>query len=351
MVGGLLSAVPFVADLIFIVADNLLAVLWWFLQFCAELPYAYMNWQKPAAISVLLGVVAVILFLSPRGLPGKYLVFPLCLPLVFVQPETVKNGEFHFTLLDVGQGLSAVVKTKNHLLVFDTGPRFSEAFDTGKAVVWPYLRALGEKNIDTLIISHGDNDHIGGMESLLAKMPVKSVLSGDIHKTLQQSARQCLAGQAWQRDGVKFEILHPSKAPTGDAENNDSCVLKVSNKTHSLLLSGDIEKKAEKLLLEANVSLKSDVLVVPHHGSNTSSSKQFIAAVAPPVALYPAGYANRYGFPNAIVVERYDAQNITQFSTGNSGAISIKFANNGGFSISEYRADNKRFWNRPAVYQ
>ncbi len=358
LIAGLFSFIPIISEFLFYLSHELLVILWYVLTYFADFRFSQWNHFMPVSWAFMPALISVMLFLSPRGLPGRYLALVFCLPLFFMKPEKPEQGEAWFTLLDVGQGLSAVVQTKNHLLLFDTGPKFSDKFDTGKAVVLPYLKSQGISHIDMVIISHGDNDHIGGLDSILGKFAVTEFLSGDMEKTSQAKSKQCLAGQNWVWDGVTFQLLHPSKTPVIDADNNDSCVLRISTNDKSVLITGDIEKQTEKLLVNTEVNaevntkmnndmtLKSDILVVPHHGSNTSSTAQFIETVNPKVALYPASYSNRYGFPKAKVVARYNARKITQFSTGEGGALLIKLNANSDFIPSQFRLDNKRFWHR-----
>jgi competence protein ComEC len=251
------------------------------------------------------------------------------------------------TLLDVGQGLAAVVQTQHHVLVYDTGPRFSEAFDTGNAVVIPFLRSQGIRRIDTLIVSHGDNDHIGGAASLLSIYGPTQVFSSVPGQIPGGAAGHCLRGQHWTWDGVEFRILHPV-SDVGPPGNNTSCVLKIGVADgEGILLTGDIEREAEDILLhyQGGPGLSAAVLVVPHHGSNTSSSPEFLDRVDPSVALFPAGYLNRYRFPKPVVVERLDSRKVDHYQTGRAGAITVRIGGDpGGPEISRYREQARRYW-------
>jgi len=346
LLAGVLSFLPVISEYLFLFAHELLSLLWLMLDYMSQLWFAQWNQFIPVSWAIIPALFGVILYLSPRGMPGRYLATVFLLPLFFISPDKPKQGEAWFTLLDVGQGLAAVVQTENHLLLYDAGPKFSDEFDTGKAVVVPYLRGKAIEEIDVFVVSHGDNDHIGGLASILDAIPVKQIISGDMAKTSMTKSTQCLVGQSWEWDGVEFEIVHPAQAPHDEVDNNDSCVLRITVAEHSILITGDIEKSAEKLLLKRGVELESDILVVPHHGSNTSSTEKFIDAVKPIFALYPAAYSNRYGFPKAKVVARYDAKNIEQFSTGGSGAITFVLAENTELNPYLYRKENRRFWHR-----
>jgi competence protein ComEC len=331
-----------VGVVLFQCADFLLSLLWPLLEFLATLPFAH--WSSPALptlywLSIMLGTA---LLLTPRKFPAKWLGLIGLMPLMLYSPDKPDKNEFWFTLLDVGQGLSTVIQTQNHTLVFDTGPRFSDSFDTGAAVVSPFLQQQGINHIDTLIISHGDNDHIGGAVSLINEVEINSILSSV--PELLSTAEHCVAGQSWQWDGVMFSFLHPRPDDHG-SENNLSCVLKISTGNNSVLLTGDIESKAEKLLVQRYHSqLASTLLVAPHHGSKTSSTAAFIDAVNPEIVLFPVGYRNRYGFPKDEVVARYNDQNRTLLNSAQNGAILFKFKPQ---TLSEpilWRHHAKRIW-------
>ncbi len=233
-----------------------------------------------------------------------------------------------FTLLEVGQGLSAVVQTKNYVLVFDTGPKFSENYDMGQAVVIPFLRYQGIKKIDVIVISHPHNDHIGGLGSVLTSFPGTKVMTSDKNfLDGNDKVQTCLRGEKWLWDGVTFEFLYPRPEDL-EQVNDSSCVLKISLGSQQVLLTGDIEKASEKILTENSEGLASTIIVVPHHGSKTSSTEDFLEAVNPKMALFPVGYLNRFHFPKEVVVERYEKRGVVLYDTANNGAISIKWSLN-----------------------
>ncbi|HDP89877.1 MAG TPA: DNA internalization-related competence protein ComEC/Rec2 [Thioalkalivibrio sp.] len=307
-------------------------------------------WHRPAPGPLVLGLAAVGLawLLLPRGMPGRLLGACLCLPLLLPAIDAPESGAAEVTLLDVGQGLAAVVRTRHHTLVFDTGPRFSRSFDAGDAVMVPYLRHRGVGGIDVLVVSHGDNDHRGGARSVLAQMPTQEVLASVPEEIAWPGARHCVAGEHWRWDGVDFEILHPSPDYRGSA-NNGSCVLRVSTGEQVVLFAGDIEAEAEWALVRAHGErLRSQVLVVPHHGSNTSSTAYFLDAVNPQVALVPAGYRNRFGFPKPEVLARYAAREVEVFDTAQSGALHFVLSAEGVSPVTAYREESRRFWHRGA---
>jgi competence protein ComEC len=292
----------------------------------------------------LLALCGVVWLLAPRGWPLRWAAVVPLLPLLLWQPPPLAAGEARFTLLDVGQGLAAVVETRNRVLVFDTGPHFPSGFDTGSAVVVPYLRRLGLKAIDILIISHGDNDHIGGARAVASALPPGRVLTSVPGKMGWIEHQPCRRGEQWRWDGVRFEMLHPAPLVDKGRGNNDSCVLRVSAGGESLLLTGDIEQAAEgELVARYGEQLHADILVAPHHGSKTSSSKLFIAKVAPRWVLFPLGYRNRYHFPHPAVSERYRQLGVMMLNNSESGAISFLLGR-GALSPAEYRKAARRYW-------
>jgi competence protein ComEC len=270
----------------------------------------------------------------------------MLLPLVIVEPLRPEWGEARVTLLDVGQGLSAVIETREHTLVYDAGPRFSETFDTGQAVVVPFLRHSGVQKLDMLIVSHGDNDHIGGVASLLAEYPVDRLLTSVIGKIPQVRAGHCWRDQQWLWEGVRFTMLHPVMDSRLQG-NNASCIVRIESAGgHSILLTGDIEAQAEEALLQSpQQQLSAEVLVAPHHGSDTSSTPAFIGAVYPDVVLFPSGYRNRYGFPKAPVVERYAGIHAEMYETGLSGALTVMLASDEEIPlVRRFRDERRRYW-------
>ncbi|WP_133512764.1 DNA internalization-related competence protein ComEC/Rec2 [Candidatus Thiosymbion oneisti] len=287
----------------------------------------------------------VLLLLAPRGLPGAWLGSLFLLPLALIRPPVPSEGTAEFTLLDVGQGLAAVVRTRRHVLVYDTGPRFPSGFNTGAAVILPYLHHQGVRHIDTLIISHADRDHAGGFAGLNGKLPIGRILSGEPRELAGGRARPCLAGNDWTWDGVDFELLYPATA--GRKGNPSSCVLRVNipGAGSSVLLTGDIDAGVEDgLVATQHGRLASTILVAGHHGSATSTGTAFLAAVAPRFVLYAAGYANRFGLPNPAVRERVAVQGAAQLDTASAGAISFRLGPTGIEGPWSFRREHKRLW-------
>ncbi len=335
----------FLSHAILHLAVMMMAIVWHILSWFAT--YPWFSWQQAiySLWSFLAAVLGILLLLAPRGFPARYLGVVWLLPLIFLQPTSMpKLGSARFTLLDVGQGLASVVQTAHHVLVFDTGAKYSANFDLGNAVVIPFLRSQGINKIDRLVISHGDNDHIGGARSLLQAMPVKQIDTSVPQRFKSSIAHYCLAGQHWQWDGIKFRFLYPDKQHLS-LDNNSSCVLRISAGNKHLLLTGDIEKFAEDFLqTRARQYLSAQIIVAPHHGSKTSSSLAFLQAVQPRYVFYSIGYLNRFHFPSNIIQQRYRLLKVTAFSTAQDGAISVLLSQNKAIKPKSYRQSVHHFW-------
>ena len=308
----------------------------WGLGWLAQWPYAVYAAPVPPAWAVACGLLGAVLGVLPLPWRVRVLALPLLLPLVWPPVARPAAGSFELLAADIGQGTAVLVRTRHHLLVYDTGPQYSRDSDAGQRVLLPLLRARGEPRIDLLMLSHRDIDHVGGAASLLAGLPVRALQSSlePGHALLGQASqravphRRCDAGQHWQWDGVQFDVLHPTPADHADARKSNalSCVLRIADaQGRSALLTGDIEAPQEAALLQrqadgATPALASTVLLVPHHGSRTSSTVDFLAAVNPQIAVVQAGYRSRYGHPAPDVLARYADQGIEIVRSDRCGA-------------------------------
>lgn len=336
---------PYIAEQVLFLVDKLLQGIESVLSYMAELPFAVISTALPSLYAMPLALLGVFILLSPKGLPVRWIGLVFLLPSVFVSSEKPKEGEVFMTLLDVGQGLSAVIETAKYVLVFDTGAKYSQQNDMGKAVVIPFLKSKGIDVVDTLVISHADNDHIGGAESIINQVKVKKLLTSIPSSLKHASSNRCRRGQSWEWDRVKFEILSPEQG-LFESENNNSCVLKVKSPHGHILLTGDIEKEAEGwLVMNAAQQLKSDILIAPHHGSKTSSTPHFLQKVSPKEILIPAGYKNRFSFPHQEVLDRYKNINLKWKNTADQGAIIVRLKNN-IISVDSSRDDSSKYWNK-----
>ena len=325
-----------------------------FLEWCDTLPFAF--WQHPAPpwwrVCIALGGVAWLL--APRGVPWRAGGMALLLPAFAWSPPVPASGEAWITTLDVGQGLAVLVRTARHALLYDAGPTYGPEADGGGRVVLPFLRAQGLTRLDVMVLTHADRDHVGGALTVLQATATDRVLSSldDAHPALVLGAARvpCARGQTWTWDGVRFRLLYPL-APQADAAahrraNNRSCVLQVSAGERKMLLTGDIERTAEAALIAAagrSDALRADVLLVPHHGSRTSSSAEFLHAVAPRWALVPVGYRNRFGHPHRRVLERYRALGAAVLRTDLHGALAVRLAPD-GVALRATRLHTRRYW-------
>jgi competence protein ComEC len=261
-------------------------------------------------------------------------------------------GALHVAVLDVGHGVAVVVRTARHALLYDTGPSFGPDADSGSRIIVPYLRAVGVKRLNGVIVSHDDDDHSGGAVSVLQAVPVGWLMTSmpDLDPAVLMAERsiRCHAGAHWEWDGVRFEILHPTRASYDDSrvkDNDRSCVLKIESPALSVLLPGDIERRSERALVAARPdALRADVLLAPHQGSRTSSSPGFIAAVGTRAVIFPVGYRNRFGHPRGDVLERYVEDGARVYRTDRDGALLIEAARNGPVRITPFRAIRRRYW-------
>ena len=336
-------------DFILQAAHFILAICMQGLNWLAALP----TWQQaaPPMWAIVCAVFGVLWLLLPRGFPQRWLGLILLIPLFFAVTPRPETGGMQVAVLDIGQGLSVVVKTANHTLLYDAGPKFNEQSDAGGRIVVPYLRGEGIKKLDGFMVSHNDIDHSGGAASVLAQVPVGWFASSFTEsETMQLPPKplKCFAGQHWQWDGVSFEVLHPSLPSYNDAnlsDNNRSCVVKISSQFGSILLTGDIEEPAEASLLAANADkLKSDVLIAPHHGSKTSSSAPFLQAVNAQQVIFTVGYLNRFKHPKPEIESRYKASGAHEFRSDYTGALLIDFTRNLPLQILAWRQAQPRYW-------
>ncbi len=289
------------------------------LTWLVKLPDGQQFWVFSPLTLVFL-TLAISVLLLPKGLLPRYLALMLLVPVGFRLPE-IADGSLRLSVIDVGQGLSVLLQTGQHSLLYDTGANMN----AGERIITPYLRGSGVRQLDGLMISHNDSDHTGGADALLSQIPVRQAFYSAIPEgySLPTSTQQqfCQAGQHWQWEQVDFTVISPIAGRYYDKDNNRSCVLRVSGAGYSLLLTGDMEIPAEKILLSSQQPLASQVLVLGHHGSQTSSSPEFLAAVKPQLAIVSAGYRNQFNHPSPSVIERLTTQHIAIDNTINQGTL------------------------------
>lgn len=264
----------------------------------------------------------ILLFFLPRGAPGRPLVM-LALGALFLGHPAPSPEHAEIIVMNVGQGLAVLIKTQHHLLVYDTGPKFFGGGDVAQTVLLPYFYYRGWKKIDLLMVSHGDADHAGGVDTLRKYFTITRIVTSAIHKIPQSIL--CQRGQHWRWDAIEFSVIYPDAAHQGK-NNNSSCVLKISAGTQHVLLTGDIEKSAEYYLAQFfPEDVVANVLSVPHHGSKTSSSERFLGAVHPQYAIFSYGFLNRFHFPHPDVMQRYGQKKIVPFIT-ESGPVTVQLS-------------------------
>lgn len=299
------------------------------LAWLAQLPGARWVQAAPPDWAVVLALAGAACLLLPRGFPSRWLGTFGFLPLLFAAPALPAEGEARVTVLDVGQGLAVFVRTAHESLLFDAGAAWGDDTDSGAAIVVPFLRGEGVSRLGALVVSHDDRDHTGGVASVLRQVPADWVLASlpPTHAALRDARRVvgCAAGQSWSWSGVRFAVLHPAYRPDAGKlrDNARSCVLRIDAGGHSALVAADIEADSERDLLTAGATLSADVLVVPHHGSRTSSTDGFVAAVRPSVAVMSLGYRNRFGHPHPDVDARYRRAGVTIVRTDRDGAVAF----------------------------
>ncbi|WP_297178027.1 DNA internalization-related competence protein ComEC/Rec2 [Thermomonas sp.] len=316
-------------------------LLWPAITRIADSPLALLWLPESRWYALPLALLSAFWLLLPRGLPGRWLALLLWLPLLHPPLELPKTGEVELTAIDVGQGLSVLVRTAHHALLFDMGPAVPDGFNAGERAVIPALHGLGVRRLDMGIVSHGDMDHAGGRNAVAAAFPMPSVLAPA--GSPSPGSRDCVAGQRWEWDGVRFRVLSP-----GDGVpylgNESSCVLHIETTHGSALLAGDIGHYSERKLVRAQASrLRSDVVIVPHHGSAGSSDPAFVTAVGARLAVVSTGADNRFRHPRQPVVQRWCDAGAEVLDTSRSGALRV-WIGHGGLRVRERRSDQPRLW-------
>lgn len=324
---------------LFVWPAKLLAPLWSGLGTAAQSPLAEWHFAQFGGWALCLALIGAAWALLPRGVPMRAAGLVLMLPLLWPQRSPLHAGEFELTVFDVGQGLSVLVQTRDHALLYDTGARWSEDRDVGDAVVVPSLRALGVRRLDRLLISHLDDDHAGGRESVLRAYPdAEQSIGNDA-----DPAPRCTAGQRWTWDGVDFDLLHPPPH-FPDLDNDNSCVLRIASVHGSALLPGDIGALIEqRLVREQPEAIDVDVVVAAHHGSKHSSAPEFVTATSAETVVFARGWRNRFGHPAHDVTARWRDAGALVTDTAVQGALSLRFGAEGRATAS-VRARSRVFW-------
>ncbi|WP_210396330.1 DNA internalization-related competence protein ComEC/Rec2 [Motiliproteus sediminis] len=291
---------------------------------------------------VLLASLGSLLMLAPRALPGRWLGVVLWMPLLWPAADTPAPASARLTVFDVGQGSAVLVETAGHRLLFDSGPRFRSGFAAAEVTVLPYLRRQGIEHLDRVMITHDDSDHSGGLAAVRKAFGVGELFSGEAPLT---GGLPCRAGQYWRWDGVLFEVLYPPASSSRLSGNHASCVLRISSGMRAALLTGDIERIDEAALVATHGQmLKSDWLLVPHHGSRSSSTPAFVDAVSASTAVFSSGYRNRFGHPHKTVQARLRDRGATLFNTAEKGMLQWRLSADGLVRLDPWPGLQFHYW-------
>lgn len=320
------------------------------LTWCSARPFAIWSAPTPEPWMFAWALIGTAWTLAPRGWPMRWLGLATWVPLLAAQPSHPSPGSLHVTAFDVGQGMALLIETAGHRLLYDTGPYYSPGSNGGNRVIVPYLRARGINRLDGIIVTHSDVDHSGGALAILESVRTGWMLSslGEAHPIAKAAPQHshCQAGQKWEWDGVRFEMLHPTAESYANRTlkpNARGCTLMIHAGRHALLLPADIEAAQEaELLSRAPTTLQADILLVPHHGSGTSSTPAFLQAVQPQHVIFQLGYRNRYRHPRADVVERYRQLGASLNRTDDSGAITVQLGES--LTVTKFREEHARYW-------
>lgn len=318
---------------------------WPLFAWLARAPFALWWLPEPRWYALPLALCGALWLLLPRGVPGKALAVLLWLPLLWPPRDLPAQGEAEIVMIDVGQGLSVLVRTAHHTLLYDMGPAVPDGFDAGERAVLPAMRALGIRRLDLAVVSHGDNDHAGGLDAVRRALPMSEVLGAPGDPV--PGTRDCVAGRQWQWDGLRLRMLHPA-AGFPYLGNESSCVLRIETAHGAALLTGDIGEVIERRLLrDAPRSLRADVVTVAHHGSAGSSDPDYVAATGARVALASAGYANRFHHPTVEVVERWRQSGAQVPVSADTGAVRVRLGAQ-GVRVERLRQSHPRLWDAVA---
>jgi competence protein ComEC len=327
-------------------AAAVMQLLWQVLGAMAAWPFAAWWLPEPGLAALLLACAGAFWLLLPRGVPGKPLALLLWLPLLWPDLHRPADEAADIEVLDVGHGLAVLVTTRTHALLYDTGPAGLHLGDAGERVVVPALRARGIRRLDSVVVSHGDRDHAGGLDAVRRAFPGVRVLGPE--GWARPGMGLCRRGQHWRWDGVDFRVLHPPP-DFPYLRNDSSCVLRVSAGGRVVLLTGDIGRHVEARLAQLEgADLRADVVLAPHHGSRSSSSDAFIAATRPALVLFGTGWRDRFGLPRQDVVQRWRAAGALPLATGDTGAIALRLER-GRPPVPRLRRADRRYWRAPAV--
>jgi len=310
----------------------------------ADMPSLRAEVLPPAGLLVVIALLPILNVVFPAGWPGRKLVWISMVSVFLYRPSPPPFGCMDYHVLDVGQGLAVVVRTEDHTVLFDTGPSFRSGSSTAELVVMPFLKLKGIKFLDTLVISHADQDHAGGVAAIANQFDIGTIFVGETLADIDLLQTGCNTAAAWASANVQFRFVHPLADASWEG-NNASCVLEVAVGNFRLLLTGDIEAAVEATLVEQSLLGSVNTVVVPHHGSRTSSSTGFVSQLSADIAIVSAGFGNRWGFPKADVVRRWEHAGAQLLETATSGAISQRICRDTGpEKLRLARQESQNYW-------
>ena len=331
-------------DQLLVVAYHSIRLVLSLVSVAADLPATRVEIRPPEGLAVAIVLLPVMHVLFPTGWPGRKLALIAIAAVLLHRPPAPPSGCLDYHVLDVGQGLAVVLRAGDYTVLFDTGPSFRSGSSTADIVIIPFLRSRGIGELETLIVSHADRDHAGGVQAIASQFAIGRTLVGETVTGVGLRQSRCSKASSWTSNGVRFQFLHPPRDATWEG-NNASCVLEVATGDHKLLVTGDIETPVEAILLEDSLIGAVNTVIVPHHGSRTSSSPDFVKALKPDLAIVSAGFGNRWGFPKTDVVRRWEHAGARLLETATSGAISQRICIDSGVEAPRLeRRDARKYW-------
>ena len=333
------------AGLLLNLAGQASSVLFLYLEFLSGLQGPKPILPAPGVVTVVLAMLGGMLLLLPAGVPGRWIGLFLLLPLFLPPGPRTERGSLLLEVLDAGQGTAVLISTEHHTLLYDSGPGDGREQNLVNSVITPALAGLSRHAPEQIVISHGDLDHAGGLASLLKHYPTADLFA-NLHAQ-PHGIESCRFGLAWRHDGFEFKVLHPSAA-LPYLGNDSSCVLSVRGTGAGVLFPGDISSAIENRLVMSALKPHS-ILLIPHHGSKTSSSPEFISAVRPEASIAPASLGNRFGFPRDVIRQRYIDAGSKFWSTGECGAVRILLTADGNIHAKSARSKRNKIWRWPAA--
>jgi competence protein ComEC len=331
-------------DQLLLVAYHSIRLVLSLVAFAVELPAVRADVPPLPGPAVLIALLPIVYVVFPAGWPGRKLAWVAMLAILLYRPPASPPGCLDYQVLDVGQGLAVVLRAGEHTVLFDTGPSFRSGTSAAELVIIPFLKSRRIGKLDTLVVSHADQDHAGGAETIASQFEIGTTYVGERMPGLGLRQISCSSAASWTANGVRFQFLHPSTDAAWEG-NNASCVLEVVTGKHKLLLTGDIETPVEATLLANGLIGPANTVIVPHHGSRTSSSPEFVTKLAPELAIVSAGFGNRWGFPKADVIRRWEHAGARLLETATSGAIGQHICVASGVArLSRERPESRKYW-------